>query len=216
MRRWISLVLELFTAVMVPIAWSMMLFKAGANGALSSAGLTSLKYFTVLSNLLAGLGSLLSAIFMIKGARKKRLLPGWLLYLRFVGAAAVSVTFLTVLLLLGPVYGHYRLYNGANLWFHLIIPLVSAAGFVLLRSGKSITLKGSLISAAPTVVYGMGYIANMLINGVSGNDFYGFLTWGTPAGIGIFAFLIAMTWGVSLLLRLPHRGGTARVDTQGR
>ena len=58
---------HLAIAVSVAAAWGMMLFRAGNNGLLSTAGLGSLRYFTVLSNLMAGAASLCCAVTALIG-----------------------------------------------------------------------------------------------------------------------------------------------------
>ena len=65
MRQKISLILNIVTAVFVGYAWSQMLLRSSGNGTLSAVGLWSLRYFTVLSNLLAGLVSVVYAIIAL-------------------------------------------------------------------------------------------------------------------------------------------------------
>ena len=58
-----------------------------------------------------------------------------------------------------------------------------------------------------TVIYGFGYILNILINGKGGrypnnNDFYFFLRWGWGVAILIFAGIISVSFGIACLLSL--------------
>ena len=55
------------------------------------------RYFTTLSNVLCAIASLIVVICELCGA-----LPFWVLLLKYVGTAAVTVTMLTVFLFLGP------------------------------------------------------------------------------------------------------------------
>lgn len=56
-------------ALSEPAVWAAMALREG-GGVLSSAGLESLKYFTVLSNLLLGLASLICAVCIARAARR--------------------------------------------------------------------------------------------------------------------------------------------------
>ena len=60
MRGKLSILAKLLLVLMVAWAWRVML--VSAEGSLSSTGLRSLRYFTVLSNLLCGLAALVHLI----------------------------------------------------------------------------------------------------------------------------------------------------------
>ncbi len=199
-RRRVSLALELLVAVMTPAAWCLMVFRGNHGGALSTTGLVSLRYFTVLSNLLAGAASLCCLCL--------RRRPGWLIRLRLTAAAAVALTFLTVLLMLGPLYGFLSMYRGANLWFHLILPLASCVGFVLLDGPRPLPRSAAWPAVLPMLLYGLGYCGNILAHGKgqgpATNDWYGFLNWGWAIGAVIFAALGLVTWLSAQLLRAEY------------
>ncbi len=125
--------------------------------------------------------------------------------LRYAAAASVGLTFLTVLLFLGPLYGYRSMYRGANFWFHLAVPVLSAADFCVSEGLARFSFRQSLWAVAPMLLYGLGYVANILINGREGNDWYSFLLWGYPVGVGIFVLLILLTWGLGRLLILASR-----------
>ena len=69
MRKNLSKAVNLLIAVLVLWAWVSMAFRLGGHGSLSAGGLQSLRYFTVLSNLLQGGVSLTCAL----GRRPRRL-----------------------------------------------------------------------------------------------------------------------------------------------
>ena len=192
-RQKLSFALDIIIAVMVFYAWVCMIFQLGDNGTISAGGFRNLKYFTVLSNLLMGAASILNIVYTIR--------------LKYAGASAVALTLLVVLLFLWPVFKVPGLYSGANLWFHLLIPLMSMASFIL-GGRERISFRDSFVSAIPMLLYGAWYIGNNLIHGIGEwpdtNDWYGFLSWGWPAGLAIFGVLILMTWGVALLMRAIH------------
>ena len=200
-------ILEILVTVMVPVVWLSMALQAGFDGFLSSRGVQSLKYFTVLSNLLAGLASftaLLGFVSRKKGADRR--LPKAILIFRYVATVSVLTTFLTVLVFFLPLYGYAKLYAGSNFWFHMIIPLTSIAGFFAIPDRTRISFKATFLTLVPVLLYAAFYCANLLINGVGGayphtNDWYGFLNWGWTIGWCIFAGIAAATWLAGFILR---------------
>lgn len=201
-----AVICNILTFVLVLGAWALMASR-GKNTALAAAGLASLKYFTVLSNIFNGAVCAAEACqqaAVLRGRRKE--VSRGVFVLRYVALSSVAVTFLVVLLFLGPAVGLFRLYRGANLWFHLIIPVLTIAEFLLLEQYHSVRFKESFFCMIPELLYGTVYLINILVNGVGKwpdpNDIYGFAQWGIPAGIGIFAFIVLMGWGCGLLLRL--------------
>ena len=179
------------------------------DSTLGGSGWSDLKYFTVESNLLVGVVSVLWLVFrFVKG---KDALPKWLTYLKYLSAASVFVTFSVVVLFLGPVYGYGRMYYGSNLFFHLLIPLAAIAEFALFEEGE-ITFRASFSAVIPPVIYGIGYLVNCLVNGIGSwetvrNDWYSFLEWGYPVGIVIFFVIAAIAWGLGLALRAMNKAG---------
>ena len=194
-KHTIRIVLNIILAGMVTYAMFLMCFRAG-NGKLSTVGLKNLKYFTVLSNLLSGFAALLW-IFSAKASDKTRQMAETV---KYAAAVAVSLTFLTVLCMLGPLYGFGTMYVGANFWFHLVIPLYSVAEFIIFSEGK-FGRKENFLSLIPLFIYGSFYLANILINGKEGNDIYGFVRWGLPVGFVILAVLTAVSYLTAFVLR---------------
>lgn len=188
--------------LLVSFAWVEMLTRAG--GSLSSTGLRSLRYFTVLSNLLCGLAALIHLLALLRGS-----VPAWVRRLSFAGTVAVGVTLLVVLIFLGPLYGYPELLRGANLWFHLVIPVLAILDHILLEPGERPGFRDTFMAMLPTLLYGLGYLTNILVNGVGEwpdtNDWYAFTAWGLPVGICIFAAILLLTWGIALALRALGR-----------
>lgn len=187
------------------LGWVVMVF-FGEAGRLSTLGLANMRYFTVLSNILEGIASLLLAIRLgrIRRGRAEGI-PHWLYLLKFLAAVMVAVTFLVVALFFGPWVGYLSLYRGANFWFHLIIPVLAMAEFILLDRFDRVSRRETLLAPLPALVYGLAYALNLIIHGVGEppdpNDFYGFASWGLGVGFGIFALILLMSWGVGCGLR---------------
>ena len=104
---------------------------------------------------------------------------------------------------LGPIYGHAMLYKNSNLYFHLLLPVVAMIEFAFFDTGeRKLPFKNTFLTVIPTFVYGMAYLVNLLVNGVG--EWYGFVNWGLPVGLGIFAGIIVATWGIACVLRLVN------------
>ncbi|MBO4324548.1 MAG: hypothetical protein J5845_03995 [Lachnospiraceae bacterium] len=197
----------------------LMLFFRGNDRTLSSSGAENLKYFTVLSNEFCGIAAAVCLIRKLCGKTQPMLL-------KLLAASAVGLTFLTVAGFLGPLYGYRFMYLRANLFFHLLLPVTAMAEFLLCPADCASTglktadetvavpFRWTFFTMIPVAVYGAAYLTNILINGTGvwphTNDFYGFLNWGLPAGIVIFAGILSAVWGISCGLRF----GRSRV--QGR
>ena len=168
---------------------------------LTTVGLSNFKFFTVQSNYLCAIVSLLWLLADRSDKKKKNLM----ITLKLMAASAVGLTFAIVAFFLGPLYGHSLLYRDANLVFHLLLPVVAMTEFVLLDEEGMIPLYKTLFAMIPSFVYGTFYLLNNLINGVGqwpdGNDWYGFLNWGLPVGIVIYISVILVTWLIACLLR---------------
>lgn len=211
----ISYVLTGLIVAMAVTGTILMLCFRGNDQTLSSSGAENLKYFTVLSNEFCGIVAAICLVCKLL-KRPQPMLP------KFLAAAAVGLTFLTVAGFLGPLYGYRYMYLRANLFFHLLLPLTAVAEFLMcppddgiytpmLTGHKaandtvSVPFRWTLYAMIPVAVYGIGYLTNILINGTGvwphTNDFYGFLNWGLPAGLVIFAGILAAVWGIACGLR---------------
>ena len=199
----------LFAAVV--LAWTVMVFFEH-EGMLSDLGLRNMKYFTVLSNVLEGIVSLALAACLVRVRRGRAArVPHGVFLLKFLAAVTVAVTFLVVALFFGPWVGWRPLYQGANFWFHLVVPVLAMAEFVLLDRFDGVSFRETAWAPLPALVYGIVYTANLLVNGAGtgpdANDFYGFVHWGYPVGVGIFAGILLVSWAAGCLLRLGNRAG---------
>ena len=189
--------LNALIAVAVVAEWIIMI--TGGDGMLSARGIGSLKYFTILSNLLEVFASVfwLASSFKAKSKNNGETL-------KYAAAASVMLTFTVVMVFLGPMFGYASMFVGPNLWFHLLIPLIAAAEFVLL-SEKAMNRRDNILAVLPMLIYGVFYLGNNLINGTgewpNTNDWYGFMLWGKPAGIAIFFLIILVTYLLGFSLR---------------
>ena len=161
--------------------------------------------FTVLSNLLLGLASLIYAVYLVRYVRSGRIVPKWAHLLKYAGTVAVTVTLMTVLLFLGPTMGYAAMFAGVNLWLHLVLPVLGIAEFVFLDTQRGISFKESLVGVLPVLVYGAFYYGNILLNGVGEppytNDWYGFTLFGEQFMPVVLAVMLLATWVFALAVR---------------
>ena len=193
MRKTVSKCLNLLIGGLALWVWLSSAFGPGRHGALSAEGLQSLRYFTVLSNLLQG-GVSLACLWGVGVGRWK-----------YVSAVSVALTFFVVLLLLGPAYGYDSMYVDANFWFHLIIPILAMANFLIVDREGVFSLRDSLFTLIPMLAYSLFYVGNLLVNGVRDNDWYGFAKNGPRSAVAAFLIMLCLNWILALLMRLPRR-----------
>ena len=203
-RQVISIILNCLIIAFVVTGTVVMLSpRMSAEGAvLASKGWRNLRYFTVLSNEFCGVVAILWILQNIRGKTFSALL-------KLMAVASVGLTFAVVAFFLAPMNPQLNLYEGGNLWFHLIVPVTAMIEFLVLDTDK-LPVKQTLIAALPSLIYGLGYVINILINGKGEwpdtNDWYGFLSWGYPAGFLIFGFIFLMNWGIACLMQWLNKG----------
>lgn len=193
----------IFNLVIVLLAVTgiiLMITSQPEEGALQSSGLENFKFYTVLTNVFCSIIALVQLIFILlkKDTDKIRVL-------KLAAVVGVAITFAVVAFMFGPLYGYPQFYKRGNLFFHLLEPLAAIAEFILIRREK-MPFRYTVFAAIPTLLYGIGYLLNILINGIGGpwpytNDFYAFLSWGWPVGIAIFTGIPLTAFAVACVFR---------------
>ena len=195
--QWISIGINAAIAAAVACAWFGM---RDGQGRLSAARRQSLKFFTVLSNLLMGFSSAAYVTAMsIPGD-----VPRAIVLLKYLATVSVAVTFTTVMLFLGPQMGYASLFRGANLLFHLIVPLAAILDFILFDRSGPVFPKDAPLGVIPVMLYGTGYLLNLIFRGVEGNDWYGFARGSRASWAAVFLVIAGGTLGIAILLSLPR------------
>lgn len=196
-----SVVCNLLNLIAVAVCVARFFLRSG-DGNMRVSGWQGFIYFTVDSNVLAALSSLALAIFCLRHWGKGELrLPRWLLTFKLAGTSAVTLTLVTVLAFLGPLYGYGSMFVGSNLFLHLLCPLLCIGSFVFLERGARLPFSATLLATLPTVVYGAVYMTCVVWLHVW-QDFYGFNMggmWFVSAPV-----MILVSWGLALGLRKLH------------
>ncbi len=186
MKKTARIILNAFLAVMILIQW-VILATGIPDSSFMSGGLRTLKYFTVLSNLLEAA----ACIFWIITGNER---------IKYVAAVSVGLTFTVVMVFLGPLFGYLMMFTGPSLWMHGIVPLAAMTEMIMFNR-ETMTVRDNLRAVFPMFIYGIFYLGNIIINGIPGNDWYGFMLWGYPGGAAALVIIICVTYGIGLVLR---------------
>lgn len=170
----------------------------GPDGTLTTGGFHSLKYFTVLSNLLAGISALILAVQEGKEPPSK---AAEVLF--YAGTTAVALTFLVTALFLSRIYGFTALYSGVSFWFHLVVPVLAALAFCLFAHPYRFTVKDTFLALVPVLLYGVYYTGMIVKYGLDRprTDWYFFGIAGIQTIPFVLAVLVLITWIIALLFR---------------
>lgn len=134
-------------------------------------GLKQFRYFTVLSNAFCAIAALMMAVSQVNGAVSR---PVFLL--KYMGTVSVTLTFVTVILFLGPTQGGYMKWlSGDFFYVHLVGPLLAMLSFCLLEKQR-MSLGTAMTGLAPMLFYGAMYAYKVLLapEDRRWEDFYGF------------------------------------------
>ena len=183
-------------------------FMEGPDIALAATKLSMFKFFTVDSNIFMGVAAL---IFIVKDieflcGKVKDINKGYYM-LKLMATAAVSVTFFVVFAYLGPISkgGINSMLLNANLFFHLVIPVLSILTFTLFEGTNKLKLKDICCGLLPVIMYSAFYITNIIVhieNGVVSPlyDWYWFVQNGLWTAFIVAPLMIVITLFISLLL----------------
>lgn len=180
-------------------------FTRGGEGNMTVRNWNAFRFYTIDSNVLCALSCLPVICYNIKGIKRGQLeLPTWALVLKFCGTVAVMVTFLIVILFLGPTQGYRKMFAGANIFMHLLNPLIAVIGLMISENGFEFPKKLLLFGDVSVIVYGTLYLFMIKIL-KCWPDYYGFdtvLRWwfSYPAMIAFGYFLSLGIWKLYMII----------------
>lgn len=150
-------------------------------------GTKSFRYFTIDSNILVAISSILMIISIL--FKKQNIVID---VINYVSTCQISLTLITVLIFLGPTMGYKPLLANEQLLLHLIVPLLKIINCLIFENHKNIMIKHTFYSFIPYLIYATFYIINVLII-KSWEDFYGFTKYlGTAFNIMFMTLLIGI------------------------
>ena len=192
-RLLVSFILNLIIFSFVLIG-TIIAFVVG-DGILTATFPDILKYFTFQSNIFMGVVAIIYAYYqylLISGKKEK--ISHVLNVFYHVGATAVGLTFLVVIIFLAPGYGFDKMYNHANLFFHALAPIFAMANYLFFNKECHIRFIDTLFAVIPSLIYGIVYFIVVVSLNAYGDltiDFYMFGKDGPL--IGAFNFLVVMS-----------------------
>ena len=202
----ISLILNIIIVLLVILSNILMFLKINFMKPvelLVVSGIENYKFYTADSNLLMGIISIIFIVYLLRLKHHKiDSIPNGVYILKMIGTSCITLTFVVTLCFLSPMYGFYAMYNNANLFFHLIIPLLSVITYIFFEKHDN-KYKYAILGIIPMFIYGIIYATNILVHvnndGLTFKyDFYGFL----QGNINNIYFVIPIIFLVGYLISL--------------
>lgn len=203
----LSIVLNLLAFALTLVGTYVMIKGIDADEHLAADGWGSIKYFTVQSNFIyGGYAAIFAVCELVCGSAKA--VPQIMYLLKYITTVGVTITMLTVLFFLAPVVvGSYPpLFKGANLYFHLLVPLLGVISFCFLERTAEISIPQTFLGLIPFVGYGIFYTVNALTHIENGTvsekyDWYSFLAKGADKAAAAIVIMTASATAVCFVLR---------------
>ena len=177
---------------------------------LEAGGWVSFRYFTMLSNVLAAIAAALVAAFDAKALiSDEEKLPRWVLILKYAGTVAVTLTFVTVVVFLGPMveamgHGYFKLFQNENFFLHFLSPILAIISFVCFEQIENLKFTETIYGVIPTVLYSFAYLPMVVIGKENGGwpDFY-MLTFGGHMWVAPISLIVmyGATFGLAVAER---------------
>lgn len=179
----ISLTINIIIVFLVIIASIFMItgfkFMPGKT-LLETTKIEMFKFYTVDSNIFIGIMALIFTIYENKLIKKEiKQIPQKIYILKLISTSGIALTFATTAFFLTPQYGLYAMYSNSNLFFHLIIPVLSIITYIFFENHNN-KYRYAILGMSPTFIYSIYYISMVLTHLNNGGltlkyDFYGFL-----------------------------------------
>ena len=194
-------IFTLFATISMIIGFQFM----GEITVLSSRNFRAFKYFTVDSNVLAGLSSLAYVIFLIlKNKGKIKEMPNFMHILQLAATSGVTLTMMVTVFFLAPrsTTTYFDYFMNSNLFMHLLTPLLCIISFIFFEKAN-ISFVKTFYGIVPMILYAFYYIPNILLHLENGKvlpkyDWYGFLFAGLQTIWIVIPIILLLTWGFSL------------------
>ena len=180
----------------------------GAYHSFRKCGILNLRFYTVLSNVLALVVSLLYVVYYIRNFNQKdTAFPRWLKQLKFVTCNCLAVTFVVVVAVLIPMDGiqsvdHY-IFGPANIYHHVFCPLIMIFSFCVFEKERKITVRDNVLALIPTIIYAVVMVILNLVKVLKGP--YPFLyVYEQPIYMSIIwaVVILTLTYVLGLILRV--------------
>lgn len=187
-------------------------FMNGNDVVLESNKLGMFRFFTVQSNILMGIVSLIFVVKEYKYLKEDKEISMLSYVLKMISTVGVTLTFVVVFTYLGPVVkgGIAALLMNSNLFFHLFIPILSIITFIFLENDRKIDFKYTIYCVIPIFLYEIYYLTNVLIhmenNSVSPlYDWYYFVQNGVSSAIIIAPLMLVFAYIIAVIVWFANK-----------
>ena len=181
----------------------------GVVGVILSVGRHGIKvfqFYTENSNYFALIVSFVYCIFCVICLFFKLRIPRFIYVLRFISTVCLTVTFVMVVCVLGPLYPEnfiFYLFGNSNLYQHTICPILSFVSCILFENYANITQYMVILSIIPTLLYGVVMVLLNIFKVVIG-PYPFFYFYELPWCVSIFSH-ISIVFGVVLIAFILHK-----------
>ena len=182
-------------------------------------GIRLLKFFTVQSNVLAGIVSLVYIIFLLRNKKTNKPIPTFVNILKFIATIDLIITFLVVALFLGFIVeeGYFSLYVNANFFFHLAIPVLNFISFIWYEERPKFKFCYTAFGLIHLVLYSVFYLIVVLTHYQDGAvplfyDWYGFAQLGLGMAFVCAIVVLGLGYLVAFLLYKINNKKVASID----
>ena len=135
--------------------------------------------FTVNSNIFLAVVGLVFLVIGFVYLVNDKPLPQWLMQFKLAATTLISITLLTVVFYLAPIWDLTDIsvvyYQGCNLFLHVLAPVIAIFGFCLFDVETKIKWRWIWISVVLLIAYIGGYASIVFINEDLGLDIYNFM-----------------------------------------
>jgi len=129
-----------------------------------SVGKIQIEFYTEDSNFLALIVTIIYSYYLFSNKKVPKLVN----ILRLSSLAMLMITFLTVSLVLVPIYRMdlSLAYWGPNFFYHLVCPILFFINYTFFSKKEEFSTKDLFISTTPTIIYGIVLITmNVIVKG---------------------------------------------------
>lgn len=175
---------------------------------LSSRNFHAFKYFTVDSNVFAGIISLVYLVIKLSPSGRKSLKISKVLYvLKLAAVTGVTLTMMVTVFFLAPrtTTTYFDYFKNSNFFMHFLTPVLCIISFVFFEPVEKASFPVSFAGIIPMVLYGFYYIPNVFLHLENGKpthayDWYGFLDGGMNTIWFVVPVVLLITWFFSVAL----------------
>lgn len=204
----INIIIAILTVLASIIMFTGFKFMHGVEPVLETTKIGMFRFFTVDSNVFMGIVALVIAIQERKFIQEKiQEIPTRYYRLKLMATTGVGLTFFIVIVYLGPISagGIPSMLRNSNLFFHLLIPLMSILNFTVFEKTDKLRLQDTLVGLIPTALYACYYLSNVLIHMENGKvstlyDWYWFVQSGVWTAVIVVPIIFVFSYLISLFL----------------